>query len=278
MTTWQLGSTISWPLEVYNTAGALEDLGGGDPTATVTRPDATTASATVTKTATGKYRADLTSTLVGRYRVVWTGTGTNSGGLPYADIADVWPADPRLIVGLSDIRATLNKLVTSRIDDDELRGYLVAATVVIEHLCGPKLQATVTETRSGGRQAILLHQLPASITSVTEDGTSVATTGYCLDEGGVLWRGSMPRSGWWATGARNVVVTYTVGASVVQQNVILAAAHLVAHWWRQTQQNARPMLGVPAGEVGLPMVAGYAVPNIVTDLLRPSDTRMPGLA
>ena len=278
MTTWQLGQTVSWPLEIRDENGALADLGGGNPTATVTLPSAATAAASVTKTATGIYRADLVSTLAGRHVVTWTGSGTNSGALPWSDVADVWPADPRMIVSPADARAALNTLAASRVNDDELRGYLVAATLVIEHLAGPKLQATRVEYHTGaGRPAIGLHRPPAAITSVVEAGTTLAASDYSLDNGGVLWRGSGRFGGAWSSvSTRNVVVTYTTGEAIVPQNVVLAAAHLVAHWWRQTQQSPRPAFGEDIGAGGI-VVAGYAVPHIVTDLLSASDTRLPGI-
>lgn len=276
MTTWQLGQTVSWVMEVRNASGTLEDLGGGNPTATVTRPDGTTAAATVTKTATGIYRADVVSTLAGRHLCTFTGSGTNSGALPWSDVADVWPLDPRLIISLSDARATLNLAPSVRRDDDELRLYIAAATQIVEDIVGPVLVDTVTETRSGGRQAIALYQLPAAITSVTEDGTLVAATGYCLDEAGVLWRGATPQSGYWSTGARNVVIAYTVGSAVLPAGIIAAARELVQHLVTSGQQSWRPPYG---SEEVVYTPSGFAVPNRVRDLLAPfAAGRLPGLA
>ncbi len=278
MRVFTLGQTVTWGLTVTSDGTTLADLGGGNPTATVTLPDGTTALASVVRESLGKYAALLTSTQAGRHRIAWTGSGDNSGDLPYTDVADVWPADPRMIIGLDTARAALNVPASTRVNDDELRSYLVAATIVCESLIGPILSASVVEKHDGGRSGINLWVDPASITSVVEDGVTLAASGYCLGNGAILWRGAYPGAGTWTPGARNVVVTMAVGSAVIGENVRLGAAHLVAHWWRQTQQSGRPMLGMSAPDVPSTMVAGYAVPNLVVDLLKPSDRRLPGMA
>lgn len=280
MATWQVGSTLQWGLKVYDTAGDLADLGGGDPTATITLPDATTTTGTVSKTATGTYAATLVSTQVGRHSCTWTGSGANSGGLPTTEPLDVWPADgPRQIISLADARDGLNMAAGQTVNDDELRGFVAAAGVVIDHVAGAQLTKVMTETWSGaGAPAVLLSDIPATVSTVTENGTELtADTDYCWDEHGILWRGSRPHAAAWsATKPRNVVVTYTAGAAVLPENVRLAAVMLVRHWWLQTQQSARPF--VPEYEPAPVMVAGYAVPNMVVDLLKPSMHRVPGVA
>jgi len=276
--TYEVGDTLAWGIVVKDAGGTAVD-----PTtvaATVTLPDGTTSAATVTKTSTGTYTAALVSTQAGRHRVRWTATGANSADFPHTDTADVWPTDPRLIIPLADARAALNIPAGSTVNDDELRLYLAAATVVVEHIAGPVLKATETEVRSGGgRPGIALFKMPATVTQVVESGVTLTASDWCVDEAGVLWRGSEPGAGVWASGAGNVTITYTVGASTVSPNVALAASHLVAHWWRQTQQGGRPMLGMaPPESTGYATVAGYAVPNFVVDLLDASTNRAPGIA
>lgn len=272
-----VGQTIQWGLKTYTTAGALGNVGTG-PTATVVLPDQTTTGATVTNTTTGTYTAALVATLPGRHRVTWEGSGTNSGGLPYVDLCDVWPADPRFLISLADARAALNVPASRVVDDDELRGYLTAATIVVENLIGPVLVDTRTETRSGNYEPFLvLAAHPTAVTEVTENGTTLDATAYDFDESGMLWKGGRPYAGRWSgAGLRNVVITYTVGAAVVPENVRLAAAHLVRHWWQQSAQSY--YVGGAVDEVGS-YVAGYAVPAYVVDLLKPSmGGRMPGFA
>lgn len=287
MTQFIVGQTLTFGLRTYDTDGALADVGTG-PTATLTKPDGSTASASVTKTATGTYTAAYTADASGRWACLWDGSGANSGGLPYPDVADVWPVDWRPIIPLATARATLNVGDAQTADDAEMLGYLVSARIVVEHICGPILSAEVSRTVSGGgRAALPLPTVPNSVTSVTEDGTTLTDgVDFCWDENGLLWRGSVPHAGTWsAAGVRNVTVVYEVGDTTVPQNVIQAAGYLVRHWWSQTQQASRPFMGSGYGpEEGMSgqynLVAGYAIPNLVRELLEPSvpATRRAGFA
>jgi hypothetical protein len=274
-----VGQTLAFGLKTYTAAGVLADVGTG-PTAVVTLPDATTPSATVTKDSTGTYTATIAASLAGRYRITWSGSGANSGGLPYVDVADVWPADPRFIISLAEARAALNVPSTTVVNDDELRGYLMAGTIVIEYLIGAVLPASRVETRSGGgRAALPLAEHPNAITSVVENGVTLPATGYCFDDAGLLWRGSRPGSAQWSdTAPRNVVITYTVGDAVVPANVVKAAANLIRHWWDSGLQQSYYVAGEP-DMATTTSIAGYAVPNFVVDLLKPNmSNRVPGFA
>ena len=150
----------------------------------------------MSKASTGTYTASLLSTLAGRYRIVWSGSGANSGGLPYADVADVVPADPRLIIPLTDARAALDVPAGVRTDDDEIRALILTATAMIEDVVGAVMSRSVTWTVSGaGRAAILMPEYPTAV-SVTEDSVAlVEGTGFVWDEFGALWRGSCPGGG-----------------------------------------------------------------------------------
>ena len=282
MATWTVGNTLQWGLRVYDTDGALADLGGGDPTATITLPDGTTTAGSVARTATGTYTASLISTQAGRHLCTWDGSGQNSGRLPFHEPLDVWPADPRLIISLADARAALNIPASQTVNDDEVRAYIAAATEVIEDVVGPVLVATRVETLDGrGRSGLPLGARPTSVTTVTEDGTTLPATGYCVDGAGILWRGSSPGAGVWSSlTPQNVVATYEVGAAVIPPNIILAARELVGFQYRQ-QQTPRPNMGALAdpGTVYGFGQAGYAVPNRVLELLSPQRAnRMPGIA
>lgn len=271
-----VGQTIAWGIAVTDATGAPADV-GGTVTATVTRPDGTTVAATVSHPGLGSYTATTPATLPGRYRVTWSGTGANSGDLPHPDVADVWPADPRFIIGLADARNALNVPANRRVDDDELLGYIVAATIVVEHIHGPVLAAQVTEHRSGdGKPAIALWQDTSQVVQVTENGVTLPADQWCLDEHALLWRGSTPGAGRWAPGAANVEVRYAIGSEVVPENVRLGAGHLVRHWWTQ-QQQSYSVSGPIGDDVGI-TVAGYAVPYMVVDLLRPTSHKLAGMA
>lgn len=275
MATYEVGQTIQWGLTVTDSTGALVDP-GTTPTATVTLPDGTTTSATVTRTSTGLYTATVVASLAGRYRIHWASSGTNSGGFPYTDAADAWPADPRFIISLADARAALNLPTTATTNDDEIRLYIASATEVIEDIIGPVLSATKVETVSGRwRQCIPLCAYPTAITSVVEDAVTLAASSYSFDESGILWRGAYPGAGCWSGATpRNVAVTYTVGAGIIPPGVIKAARELVKHQYSVSQQAVRPQFddGGPS----------YAEPSgwfAVLDSLKPHvGGKVPGFA
>jgi len=277
----EIGQTITWGIKSYSDTlgGTLADVGTG-PTATVTKPDGTTASATVTKSSTGTYVATIAATTLGRWRITWAASGANSGGVNgYTDLADVVDYS-RLIVPLGDARAALEVPSTVVVNDEELRRYCSAATVVVENIIGSVLVASKVETLSGEwRSALPLTQHPTAITSVVENSVTLAATNYCYDGGGLLWKGSRPGMGAWSGAApRNVVVTYTVGAAVIPDNVLTAAQLLVRHWWNQGAQGGYYVSGEP-DVMTSSTIAGYAVPNFVVDMLAPSmPHKVPGFA
>jgi hypothetical protein len=274
---YEVGQTMTFGLYTYAANGTtLADLGGGLPTATITKPDGSTAAAVVTKTGTGTYIAELAAAALGRHVCAWTGSGTNSGGLPRTDLADVLDLR-RLAAPLAVVRDGLNMPASSVVDDAELLRHIAAATLTVEQIAGPVLAATKVETRSGGnRYSLALFDYPSAVTSVTVDGTAV--TDWALDEAGILWRGSRPGGGVWPNGAGNVVITYTVGDPSVAPDVVQATCDLVAHWWRHGQQSY--YVDGPPEEDAAPPVAGYAIPGSVYRRLarHAAAHKVPGIA
>jgi hypothetical protein len=267
MTQWVVGQTLSFGLKTYAADGVtLADVGSG-PTAIITLPDGvTTASGSVTKASTGTNYANLTATVAGRYRCTWSGSGANSGGLPYVDYADVQPATPRMLVPLSEARDALNLPAGTTVHDDELLGYIYASTLVIEDITGPILPDTRTEVHDGdGSTTLYLYAYPTAVSSVVEDTITLPATAYKAGKGGVLHR----LSGVWSSASpANITVTYSVGATplVIPENILKAAREQVRFLYQQGQQGARPNLGAPTGG-GIGYSAGYAVPNRVRELL-----------
>ncbi len=276
MTTYEVGQTATVALKVYDSTGALADLGGGNPTCTVTKPDGTTTTATVTKPSTGNYQGAYVTTSAGRHRFTFTGSGTNSGALPWSDVADVWPADPRFIISLADAKAALNTPAGARVNDDELRLYIAATTEIIEDIVGAVLSTTRTQTFDGGRNAILLSERATSITSVTVGGTT--TTNYVANlSSGVVYAGATGVD-WFTDGMQNVTVAYTTGSSSIDPNVILAAREEVSFLYQLGQQGGRPSLGGSVPDMSW-TPSGFAVPKRVIELCAPSMARrMPGIA
>lgn len=276
MSTYELGQTLVFTVQIVDDAGNDADLGGGNPTCTVTRPDGTTTTASISKPSTGLYWGSLASSNQGgRWRGTFTGTGTNSGKLPYTDVIDVWPADPRLIISLADAKAELNHI--SDVNDDELRLYIAATTEIVEHIVGAVLVRTETHTADGGKTAVLLDERATAITSVTVDG--VAITDYVADlDSGIVYAGSSSSPDRFTYGRQNVVVTYTTGGSSIAPSVIAGARTIAAHLYASSQQ-ARRGRGRSGDGDGSTMVMGYSVPNAAIERLRNQESRrMPGFA
>lgn len=274
MTTYEVGQTGTFGLSIFDADGALANLGAvGD--ATITRPDGTATTVTPTGggASTGLYSAAVPFTQAGRWRCTFTGSGANSGALPWSDVADVWPADPRLIISLADAKGELSH--ETNVNDDELRLYIAGTTPVIEEIVGRVLAADLTETFDGGRSAVLLSERATEITSVTVDG--VATTNYVANlEAGIVYAGSSRAPSYFAGGRQNVVVTYTTGGSSIDPNIVLAARVVTAHLYRVGQQKRS---GKSSPDEVTILSSGFAVPSRAVELCRSaSHHRMPGFA
>lgn len=278
MSTYELGQTITFTVQVVDDAGAAADLGGGNPTCTVTRPDGTTTTASVSKPAgAGLYWGSITSSQAGRWRGTFTGTGMNSGRLPFTDVVDVWPADPRLIISLDDAKAELNHV--QDVNDDEVRLFIAATTEIVEHLVGRVLSTSLTETFNGGKTAVLLSERATAITSVTVDGVALTASEYVADlSSGIVYAGSSLSPNCFTYGRQNVVVTYTTGASSIAPSVISGARTIAAHLYASSQQSRRGRGRSGDGD-GTTLVLGYAIPNAAVEkLTNQRHNRMPGIA
>lgn len=274
MSTFELGQTLSVPLRITNDGTTPADL--TTCVATWTKPDGTGNHAgTVDHPGTGEYLGLFAgSDQAGRWRCTFTGTGTYSGALPWSDVVDVWPSDPRLIISLADAKAEMNH-VTS-FNDDELRLYIAAATPVIEEIVGAVLASTEVETFNGGKTAVLLSERASAITSVTVDGVALSASEYVADlDSGIVYAGSSSSPTCFTYGRQNVVVTYTAGGSSIDPNIVLAARVVVAHLYQNGQQ-ARRGKNQPDTTV---LPSGFAVPTRAIELCEPSaHRRMPGFA
>lgn len=277
MTTFELGQTIAVPMTVLDATNAAANL--GTCACTVTLPDGTTSAAAVTNPAVGSYLASLASAQAGRHRFTFTGTGANSGALPWTDVADVWPADPRLIISLADARAALNR--TTNVADDELRLYIAATTLVIEDIVGTVLARTVIEEHDGGKSGVLLDQAVVSVSSVVVDGVTLTEGSdyHVKKASGIIYAGSSRGPSTFAAGRGNVVVTYSTGRTTIDPNIILAAREEVAFLYRVGQQGTRPNVGGGVPDTMAWTPSGFAVPTRVIELASASSSRrMPGIA
>src|SRR4249920_1169276 len=158
-----MGASYPVAFDVYDTTGALTNATGV--TLTITLPDGTTATPTVTNppAVTGKYRLTYLPAMVGRYS--WAAVTT----VPNAAYSDAFNVAVYASLGsLADAKRHLQK--TSTTDDDELRGFLAAATELVESKVGACVRRTFTERVYGpdGTPGLLLAHRPVTVvTSVT---------------------------------------------------------------------------------------------------------------
>lgn len=154
-------------------------------------------------------------------------------------------------------------------DDTKLERYVEAATPVMEDLCQAIVPRAVTEVVSGGDDVLDLRHHAISITSITNRGTLlIAGTDYHYDaEDDAIYGGTQISPRLFAFGHRNLVVVYQAGYTPIPENLILATADLVAHWWRQGRISGRSKFSGETGELVTP--SGYGVPNRVFDVSRP---------
>ncbi len=263
MTYVDVGDVATLTGHVRTSAGVLANATAV--TCTVTQPDTTTTTVALSNTATGTYTGGFTVSQPGRHRVRWVATGANAGAYP--DVFDAFPANPRFLISLADLRDVLNLAADNTTHDEELRLYLAAATLVIEDIDRTYLPETKTYTTSGGRSGIVLPDTDiTAVTSVTNDGATLDADSYKVDtSSGIVYAatGNLP------AGIVNLTVTYTVGTGVVPANVRMAARELCRHWWQRSQQSTRPAFG-GVGDTDAVYIAGYAVPNFVVGMLQPS--------
>jgi len=244
---------------------------GSAVTLNITQPDGTSAPAPTVQGSAPSVSALFVPAMPGRYLIRWTGTGVDAGS--YSDVLDVWPADPRFIIGLDDARAALNWTGThTAADIEDLRLYIAAATPVIEDIVGPVIPGMFTQTNDGGGWAVPLYQKPTQIVSVTELGAPLDPTAYFTDyAAGIVYAGRPQATRRFMPGYQSVVIQYEAGAQLVAPNVRLATRELLRHWWQIGKQStgSRAPGWDQTAEVYTP--SGYAVPRRVIELCgRPS--------
>jgi hypothetical protein len=230
---------------------------------TVTAPDGTTSAPSVTNPSAGVYTATYTPAAVGLHAVRWVFTGTNAG----APALDSFHVDQQLppLVSLAEMRRQARGANTA--DDEQLRWFVQVASSQAERRTQIWRRQTRTKTADGGARFVRLAAPVLQITSVTEGGTAVASTGWTLDaDKGWLYRGPSTSSGMtWAAGTQSVVVTYVAGPAdgvvpaEIRQGVLLLAEHL---WNTQRGGSGLPR---QAGGPDLTLPVGFTIPRAVLE-------------
>lgn len=259
-------TTVSWRLA---TSGASVVL-------TVTNPDGTTDTPTVTE-ATGTYSAAIETAQPGRYLLSWAKAAAPAAA--YSDILDVWPADPRFLISLADAKSALRMPANVTTDEEDLRLYIAAATVVIEDIVGVVLLTEQEQYSDGGKTGVALWQRPdrdAPLT-VTVAGVLLGDSEYTVDyNAAIVYAGSSTSPTRFPTGRQNIKITYTAGSTVISPNIRLATRELVRHNWQVGQQAHRPAMGnEPDGQSYTP--SGFAVPKRVIEWCS-ATPRLPGMS
>lgn len=274
---YDLGDSVAQQLTTRDAAGALADV-TGTPVCTITLPDATTATPAVAHPSTGVYTISFPTTQAGRHVVRWVTTGPAQA---QTDVFWVAPADPGAIIGLADARSALRLPAGTTIGDEDLRELIVAASFLMDDLCGPVAPRSCDEWHDGGGGTIALLQRPViAVSTVSESygsftraltaqplsGSSFDAYGYTVDlQTGILTRRTSGAIAPFAAGRQNVHVTYTAGRTFVPANLLRATRRLVRWLWQTEQQGQRPSGSRPdAPTTTTP--SGHQIPTVVKEL------------
>ncbi|QIJ62551.1 hypothetical protein [Streptomyces sp. JB150] len=272
-----LGDVVPLGTTVRDGSGNLANA--GSMALTLTLPDNTTVSVNpVTPVSTGTYQYDYATVQPGRHVVRWVATGINAGA--YTDVFDVREAAPPLIFSLADARKHVNMPATVTTHDEELRGWVEAATAAVEFFVGPVARRTVTEVHDrASARTLALRKTPVisvtAVTAVLTGGTSYAVADLDLDgEAGIVRR----KDGGLLVGPLRVI--YVAGRTTIRANISHAARIILQHLWRtQGGGIGRPAPGgMDDYAVTEPIPGlGFAVPNRALELLL-DDRLPPGVA
>ncbi|MGL5910908.1 MAG: hypothetical protein ACRCZP_12945, partial [Phycicoccus sp.] len=252
-----LGDTVPLAVDVLDEDGA--GTTAGSVVLTVDLPDGTMITPTVTPVATvGRYECDFVPTQAGRHVVRWVSTAPATA---YTDVIDVRPTARRHLFALATFKAHLNR--TSHADDEELRGYIEAATLAVErHLGGGqavcRLAVTGEVHRLGrGRTVLSLDRWPLQrLTAVTShDGATV----HDLDDF-ILDRAAGIVGGLRLTG--DVAVSYVAGPVDIDPAVSLAGQIIAAHLLElQRTAGIGQQTGFGGEDIMTSAGQGYAIPH-----------------
>lgn len=186
------------------------------------------------------------------------------------------------VITVDQARAALNLDPSDAgVDSGELARLVSAASAILDDLCGPIVERSVTADVDGGQRWLFLDGPISAVVSVTEWPAGTAVTGevrgaetvddFRLGAWGRLERRSAGSPATWADG---VTVTYTAGrfpdTASVAPRFAAACQILVAHLWRSERGAASQTWGAydqwPAG-VTASGVPTFGVPRAVRDLL-----------
>ena len=257
------GQPVQLSALVRDAAGALANA--TDVTLTITLPDGTTSTPGVTNppATTGTYTYTYVPTTTGLHGVRWVFTGSNASA-PMVDSFYVEAGTTIPLVSLAEARKQCRLAATS--DDPDVQRFALVASDICERRTQVWRRRPVTATLDGGRPFLRLLAPVASVTSVTEDGVTIASSGLVLDAGkGWLHRGTTRAAWCWGPGRQNIVVQYVAGGVVdiphaIRQGVLLQVQHL---WDSQRGGSGLPRQS--GADFEIDPRTGFTIPNAVLE-------------
>lgn len=237
------------------------------PVATVTLPDATTATPSVTRTSLGYYTINYTTTQSGDNDLKWTGA---VGGKPFVFTDTFYVYSPvDFVVSLDDVKRHLTMNSLTFTSDDELRDFILRAQVAVEAKVGPLVPTTVTSRvgsyGSWSGASLVLPVTPViSLTSVTAVGGS-AVSGLTVSPSGVVagvgsWFGYTPYD-----------AVYVAGRTTCPADLYLAVLEMHRHLWDTQRGSSQTVWNNPEDDPtnSAPSSTYYLYPPRVVQLMAP---------
>jgi hypothetical protein len=255
---YQVGDAVRLSFRVIDPALSLVDA---DVTVSVVQPDGTAAEVGEPgRESVGTYSVDFVAAQPGRHVVQWVATG--AADRTQTDVLNIVSASaPVAIISLEQMREHLNIPEGEHVEDDELRRFIDAASLVVEDYTGEIIaRRVVVEDVYAPAGRLLLRPPVASVVSMTSlDGATTFDPSSVIVDGftGVA---SSSATGW-------VRVSYLAGMPVVPEHYQTATAIICAHLWntqRVPSMGSAPSFG---GDTAPVSGRGYLIPNQAAQLL-----------
>lgn len=252
--------------DLYRISVHVRDAGGvavdpDEAALVVTLPDGSTETVDVEHVdgKPGWVYGDFQTSMSGRHSYVLSTQGPVS---VYRDVFDVYEVDTGLIVSLVETKKQLN--IVGNGDDDEIRGYIQAATTVVHHYVGPSSVQEYSETHMRGPVILNFNPVVELLSIEAIRSRPYDPEDIEADVNGQLWD-HMGRELYGSYRVR-----YRAGYEVVPANRTRAAMLIVAHMW-ETQRTNDIRRPPPSSQDGfLPQDAygrSFSIPRRAVELL-----------
>jgi hypothetical protein len=195
------------------------------------------------------------------------------------------------LVTLDEVKTHLH--ISTDVHDDQIQGFIDAATAYIQGLTGPIVAQSFTETHCPGGEFIVVYHPPVlTVESIVEyvgpnaypltqvdlaDGAGIGTYSFTIDNarGGILrrrWNGGIPGR----FVGNDVIVSYTGGQGSVPADVRMATLQDISGLWQPSQNNSNPY-GSDADLGNAPPTNPVNMFPRVAAILSGPSTRVPGI-